>query len=131
MSGDVVERLTDETQGVKREPVGISGMIGISADIESKRVLKLHFNHEVTDQDRANIVAAHNAAIACETAERLLAEARAALRESLTALEAAEDRDERARFRVNSPRQDQEVRHLRTSAIRRARTLTNGGENGR
>lgn len=37
------------------------GLVGMSADIESKRTLKLHFNHEVTGEDRAMIVEAINA----------------------------------------------------------------------
>lgn len=36
------------------------GVCGISADTESKRVLKLHFKHEVTDADRKTIIDAFN-----------------------------------------------------------------------
>ncbi len=40
--------------------VGAVGVCGISADTESKRVLKLHFKHEVTDADRKTIIDAFN-----------------------------------------------------------------------
>lgn len=49
-----------------------------------------------------------------------------ALEEAKDALVAAEVRDDNARFRANSPRQDAEVKHLRASAIVRARRLTGG-----
>jgi len=50
------------------EVVGIPGMKAISALIDeqghARNCLVVHFDHEVTDADRRNIVAAHNAAIA-------------------------------------------------------------------
>lgn len=48
-----------------------------------------------------------------------------ALRECFVALETAEDHYNRDRFRASSPRLESEVRHLRTSAIRRARLALN------
>ncbi|WP_336810895.1 hypothetical protein [Bosea sp. MMO-172] len=47
------EALPSQTSG--------AGICGISADTENKRVLKLHFRHEVTDADRKAIVDAFNA----------------------------------------------------------------------
>ena len=47
----------------------LHGFKAISADIESKRVLKLHFDHEVTDADREALVAAINAYIANDQAD--------------------------------------------------------------
>lgn len=38
----------------------LTGFKALSADIESKRVLKIHFDHEVTDADRAALVDAIN-----------------------------------------------------------------------
>jgi len=41
--------------------VNSTGIKAMSADVESRRVLKLHFDHEVTDRDRQNVIDAINA----------------------------------------------------------------------
>jgi hypothetical protein len=68
------------------------------------------------DADRADTAEARVSSLEEEN-KRL----RDVLSGSLEALQAAEERDDRARFRANSPRMDAVVVHLRTSAIRSAR----------
>ena len=39
---------------------GIEGIVAISADISDKRTLKVHFDHDVADFDRSDLLAAVN-----------------------------------------------------------------------
>lgn len=41
----------------------LKGVRAMSASVDSKRVLQLHFDHDVTDSDRARLVALHNSAV--------------------------------------------------------------------
>lgn len=67
----------------------------------------------------------HKAADRIEALEAQLKAAREALMVAEEALATAEDRDQKARFRANSPRMDAEVIHLRTTALRAARAALN------
>jgi hypothetical protein len=51
----------DADAAVQRYRCGLMGFNAISGDVESRRSLKLHFDHDVTDDDRRELVEAINA----------------------------------------------------------------------
>jgi hypothetical protein len=104
--------------GLRAELVDVHTRLGELIE-EDKHAWAKHVATEIVlGQQKAKTEAAEARISSLEEENKRLREA---LSGSLEALQAAEERDDRARFRANSPRMDAVVVHLRTSAIRSAR----------
>lgn len=118
---------TDNKSG-ERERIAEARALGWEHNWQYERDLKLEAMARATAAE-ARIEQAYKSgfdfAMLTNSADADLAAENARLREALMdakdALVAAEVRDDQARFRANTPRQDVEVRHLRASAIDKAR----------